>query len=258
MKAINTVLSAVALCLLIAFLSIQWKLRSVAEPVDRQLARMAPSSHVDAAPALPMALESDSEAVAAKHRRDTWEEAAPVAVLASDRFSEDRMAYELETARAVLPAVFPDLAKALGLTAAEEEMLSAVLAKQVVARRLSAEVGRGNDKGSHEGRRDQALQTRQQNEAEIAGVLGGKYAKWVDYKGTIPARMQVRALQESLGADAIADFQREHVVHALAAQLEATGGMQDRAMRNSQLVLAVAPFLTSQQADRFRKLLDTQ
>jgi hypothetical protein len=185
--------------------------------------------------------------------------------------------------RAALAQQFPDLAAELRLSTAEAEKLMDLLARQ--ATDLTGDVfgvmGGGNSAAAQESQR-KMIEKQLANEKEIARTLGSRYPAWQEYQGTATARQQVSQLRALLGTgeDALSEAQSKPVIAALGTeQTRINKEEQDRmsssarssqninvledqlksmSAYNSRLVSAASSHLTSNQLDRYKRMLEQQ
>jgi hypothetical protein len=169
------------------------------------------------------------------------------------------------TIRMRLPQQYPDIGKELHLSPEEVEKLFDLLAKQQSGQ-LTTALSASDPQA--------AQQKRQENEAELTAMLGGRYSQWQTYQETLPTRRQVNQLQTMLGAsgNTLSDTQTNPLITALASeQKRIDQEMQARypgnvlqqrlqgATESSQRLLNVAATqLNPQQLDGYKKMLDQQ
>lgn len=168
--------------------------------------------------------------------------------------------------RGLVESSFPDLDQVLGLTTAENDKLIDLLTMQQL---------RGSSTLAPEHESAQEREARQQrgqetNGAELQALLGSKYPKWQDYQETVTIRLQGRDLRvvlESAGI-ALTQTQERTLIDALVAELRS---INQTAQRNSlgvpvqlrpesreRLLYAATPYLSMQQLDQYKALLERQ
>lgn len=149
--------------------------------------------------------------------------------------------------------LYPDLGKALSISAEEESQLYSLLERQ-----LANQIPQRNDETSI----PDFARTRRENQAEIASLLGYKYSQWQEYELEAPSRRDMRDLHAVLNANEtpLTDAQEVSVLRALitATQLIRQGGdVPGPSPRNVQRYLeAVSPHLTPQQFEAFQKMME--
>lgn len=172
--------------------------------------------------------------------------------------------------RARLPQKYPELGKALGLSQDALNRLYDLIAQQDV--RGLAEVK--SQRGSEGVSTHSPLDRLQRNEAEISELLGNKYEKWKEYKAELPSRQQVRDLRSVLQANSmpLGEAEAQSLLSALSiAQkriyedqsiaMQRGGGKSTANSRfsddnNRKLLDAAGPYLTPQQLEAYRKMLE--
>ncbi|MEO8313470.1 MAG: hypothetical protein ABI645_01635 [Pseudomonadota bacterium] len=191
--------------------------------------------------------------------------------------------------RMMLPQRFPDIGKELGLTPAETEKLFDVLAKQQMGQTtLGLDVLSGNGMPDSAAMQEKTRKLQQDQQAELAALLGDKLPQYQNYQKNLPMRRQVSQLQSTLGTgnNALSDTQAKPLISALAA--EQTRIQQDRsnaprpaqpqqrltpqqvmeqqterqiarAAEDSRRMISVATsYLNPQQLESYRKMLEQQ
>lgn len=175
--------------------------------------------------------------------------------------------------RAQLPVKYPDVAESLGLSKDEAEKLFDLLAKQYDELRRDVRVA------STEGETSLQVIGRKSAEGqnELALLLGDKYAQWKQYLSEQPTRQQLRdlaAVLNSSGIPQLTDSQNRSVVYAL---MEAQKRFEQESMksvppaeartrvrnvyspeRNVKLLEAASSYLTAQQLDAYKEMLERQ
>jgi hypothetical protein len=185
-------------------------------------------------------------------------------------------------ARMVLPQLYPDLGKALGLAPAEEEKFFDMLARQQTAgsEDTLASLGGGTpDRATMEERQRKAMERQQANQAEMTALLGSRMPKWQDYQATLPARRQVSQLQSSLGTGkTLNDAQSGSLIAAINAeqariqqdrrnaprpaagppQNAGEAQLQRVTENNRRLLSAATPHLNPEQLESYRRMLEQE
>lgn len=152
-----------------------------------------------------------------------------------------------------LSAQYPDIDEVLQISPEQVNRLFDLLTKQYIEGRRDRNATAGS----------KALADRQKaNEAQIATLLGKKYAKWPEYKAGLPGRVQARDLGAALIAYDIplTDAQVEPLIAALNAvqgQLAASGGPYTPESHR-KLMDAASAHLSAEQLEVLQKLLDRQ
>jgi hypothetical protein len=188
----------------------------------------------------------------------------------------------LTQARMFLPRMYPDVAKALGLTPAEEEKFFDMLARQQAeasSDTLGALGGGTPDRATQEELQRKAMARQQANQAELTALLGGRVTQWQEYQASLPARRQVSELQTSLGTGkTLSDAQSSSLIAAINA--EQTRIQQDRRNEprpapgtqqnfaeaqlqrvtesNRRLLAAATPHLDPEQLASYRRMLEQE
>jgi hypothetical protein len=174
-----------------------------------------------------------------------------------------------------LRRVYGDMPAALGLDSSQTDKLFNLLADSQVKARDEM---RSNEAGS-EGRQANQDATRQQRDAAIADLLGPeKAAEFQSFEKSIPARMQVNRIGESMAAANVplSEAQRTSIIAEVIAEQEAgpppsrtdANGMNDedfqaryldwQADYSNRVQLRVEPLLTAEQAALYRQALEVQ
>ncbi len=174
-----------------------------------------------------------------------------------------------------LRRTYADMPAALGLDASQTDQLFNLLADSQVKVR--------DELRSNEAGRDgwQAIQddARQQRDAAITDLLGpDKAAEFQSFEKSIPARMQVNRIGESMAAAKVplSDAQRSSLISAVMAEQQAgpppsrteANGMNDadfearyldwQADYSNRVQLRVEPLLSAEQATLYRQALEVQ
>lgn len=189
--------------------------------------------------------------------------------------------------RMILPSQYPDLAKELGLTPAEEAKLFDLLIKQQTS---TASIGldmlAGNapmDAAAMQQRQREVQELERANRAELTTMLGDRMPKWEEYQRTLPMRQQVNQLRTSLGTgnNALSDSQSRSLMSALAAeqaqiqqdrrnaprqpqqgppnpQANIERQLQRMAEDNQRMISVASSHLNPQQLEGYRNLLEAQ
>lgn len=187
--------------------------------------------------------------------------------------------------RMMLPQQFPDLAKELGFTKAEEEKFFDLLVKQQAAlsgEALGALGAAGGDPAQMQELQRKVREQQQAQQAELNTMLGSKAPLWQEYQKTLPVRRQVNQLQSALGeGNALSASQSKALMTTVAAEqariqedrinavrTAAAAGTRvpnspdDQLKRelenNERLVNAASSQLSPQQLDAYKKLLQQQ
>jgi len=191
-----------------------------------------------------------------------------VAETAADRDNR-RLQQEIRVRRryAEMPAV-------LGLDTAQADKLYDLLADYRIA---EYEGGRSYE-GDQLGRQSVENATRQQRDAAIDALLGpDKAAEFQSFEKSIPARMQVSRIGESMAAASVplSETQRTGMITAVMAEQEVTppperfvDGVRDpdydarfldwQADYSRRVQASVEPLLTSEQARQYRAAVQSQ
>ena len=173
-----------------------------------------------------------------------------------------------------LRRVYADMPAALGLDAAQADKLFDLLADNQMAASTDARRYAGDPAGA------QSLDAaaREQRDAAIEALLGpDKAAEFQSFEKTIPARMQVGRIGESMAASNVplSEAQRNSLITAVAAEQEAapppqrpTEGNGDadyetrfldwQADYSRRVQARIEPLLTSEQAARYREAVEAQ
>jgi hypothetical protein len=169
--------------------------------------------------------------------------------------------------RALLPMQYPDIDKELNLSTQELSQLFDLMSQQAMRRRSgSSPPLAGQD----------ALQayTRQmqENEAEVASLLGSKYPRWQAYNKELPMRQQMRDLTAALDAQGLqlregqsAPLLAELIAVQEQMELYSTPTSQPYGPQlapryteesTQRFVAAASPYLTPQQLTAYQQLLN--
>lgn len=184
--------------------------------------------------------------------------------------------------RMILPRQYPDLAKELDLSPAQEEKFFELLARQQADTRAETQRVRDSgpqDRAAIEERQRQAQERQRTHQAEVAAVLGAKVPEWQEYQRTLPVRRQVQLLKASLGSggNALTDMQSRPLIQALAveqARIQDEGRSAPRAggtpqefreqqlqrtmERNRRLLGVASSHLNPQQVESYRRMLEQE
>jgi hypothetical protein len=157
--------------------------------------------------------------------------------------------------RASAPSQYPDLEQALDLSPEEVNRLFDILSQRATNAAAPPNAG------------ESALQIFQREgqarEAEIAALLGSKYAQWKTYKQELPARHQVKDLEAVLDASGtpLSDERARSLVSAITSAVKAydqQNGPGESPEKRRIRVDAASAYLSPQQQEAFRKMLDRQ
>lgn len=184
-------------------------------------------------------------------------------------------------ARMSIPEMYPGVGRELGLAPAELEKFFDVLARQQsdrAAETMAISDSQPQDAAARQELQRKLAQLQQTSEAEVKSTLGGKYPQWQEYQKTLPTRRQVGELQVSLGsgANALSDSQARPLITALAAeqtriqedrrivqqpvatnaQARREAQQQRRSEEIKRLLNAAASYLTPQQLEGYRRMLE--
>jgi len=185
--------------------------------------------------------------------------------------------------RAALAQQFPDLATELRLTPVEEEQFMDLLARQASGMTGDAlgMISGGSGEAAQENQR-RMIEKQLAGEKEIARVLGSKYPAWQEYQGTAAARQQISQLRSLLGSgpDALGEAQAKPLIAALGVEQARINKEEQNRMstalrsaqkinvledqlksmsaHNERLVGTASSHLTSNQLDRYKRMLAQQ
>lgn len=160
--------------------------------------------------------------------------------------------------RTQLTISHPDVGEALELSAREMDQLFDVLARQFSDMVFASA-------GVAESDRVQALARRlEANHVELVALLGNKYPKWQSYSAELPARWQLKELDAALAPAGmpLTSAQVDSLVpmltaaHDLNRQQRLAQPEQTDPGANRRLLEAAASYLSPQQLESFRQLLE--
>jgi hypothetical protein len=186
--------------------------------------------------------------------------------------------------RMMLPQQFPDLAKEMGFSKAEEEKFFDMLVRHQAALTgdaLGAMSGGGMDRAQQQELQRKMRELQQTQQAELNTTLGSKLPLWLEYQRTLPLRQQVNTLQGVLGeGNALTASQSKSLMTTLAAEqgriqedrrnaprpapgTAPPGNPIEEQVRratedNARLVTAASSQLSPQQLESYRKMLQQQ
>lgn len=192
------------------------QLRSEREQNRELLARVAtlesarPLQQTMALPAAPAITPEDpaapaGQAVAPPAARKPAERAANPLMAGMQQMmnSPEGQEFTRSMTRAMLPQMYPDLAKELNLTPAEAEKLFDLLAKHqndLGMESMGLLGGGPQDPAAMQDMMRKVDEKQRANEAELAAALGSKYPQWQEYQSTQAARQEVNQLREALSS----------------------------------------------------------
>lgn len=116
---------------------------------------------------------------------------------------------------------YPDVATALALTPQQTDDFFELLAAQQLRAMETARLGPPADEANQREQLQRLQELQQQNEAELAALLGADKAQaWKDYQRSMGARIQVRELRTLLAdtSEPLRSSQAEPFIAALAAE----------------------------------------
>jgi hypothetical protein len=164
--------------------------------------------------------------------------------------------------RGKMPTEYPDVGKVVGLSPDEVTRLYDLLTEQAV-RQLTLDTSVPGSLDAHA----------QSERNELASLLGSKYEKWQKYTTELPTRRQMRDLAAVLSAAGtpLSDAQLDLLIPAAVAADETN--TQERAAKfgrrsksfalsryspeaNQKMLSAVAGYLTPQQLESYRQMLE--
>lgn len=183
--------------------------------------------------------------------------------------------------RMMMPQQYPDLAKELGMSKAEEEKFFDLLARQQadLSGNALAVMGAGADRAAMQELQRKTREQQQAQQVELNAMLGSKAPQWQEYQRTLPVRRQVSTLQTTLGAqNALTDSQSKSLMAAInteqarirtdrmTAARSGGGAVQNNPEEqlrreqedNARLVSAASSHLSTQQLEAYRKMLQQQ
>jgi len=182
--------------------------------------------------------------------------------------------------RAMLAQEYPDLGEELGLAPDELDKFLDLLADQQADLAADAPPMNGLDPAAMRELAGKAEERRVADQAAIAAMLGDKYTQWQSYQKTLPARQQVTQLRSQLAASGstLPEAQVRPLMAALDAEMKRIDqdsmgtpprrkltqqeqmdlDMQREVDGNRRLVTAATPYLSAQQLDSYRQMLDRQ
>lgn len=224
-----------------------------------------------ATPAMPATEPAVAKPVepASKPSATTDSARASVDAIRANMGSPESIARTRALQRAQMPAQYPDVGKALGLSPQEVEKLFDLLADQS-AERSRIVAGNRPDTGP------QALGNQMsQEQTQLADLLGDKFSQWKEYNTQLPTRRQVKDLGAVLTAAGapLTEAQAGSLIPAVtAAEKENTRQRMPQSgpasllasmnrfspEANQRILDAAAPHLTPQQLDAYRQMLERQ
>jgi hypothetical protein len=166
---------------------------------------------------------------------------------------------------------YPDVDQALGLTTEEADKLLDLIADQRM-RSSSVMVMSPKNAQEREAAQRRARETAEREDAELQALLGSKHVGWKDYQEILPAWVQRRELRAVVNAAGfpLTNTQDDALINALSAeqriinqtrtsttQGNSNGLLAQYTPENRQrLVDAVAPYMSPQQLDGYKGLLE--
>jgi hypothetical protein len=231
-----------------------------------------------AAPALPDALPSSS-AVPVPENASASPQAAKASLQQSiQRALESPEARDFNRImqRSVIAQRYPDMAKALNLSAAQvDQVLDFLAARDVEMSALESRLQRTRDRAAREELMQMIRDKEQAYAAELSGLLGNSYPEWQQYDLASRERQRETYTRQGedrmrsaivAGGNPLSDTQFQSLTAALRAEetrfnQEASGrSMQQQAQRLPELARrqaeVAAPYLDAEQQARLRKYLD--
>jgi hypothetical protein len=181
--------------------------------------------------------------------------------------------------RTMLAQQYPDLEKALGLTAAQAEALLDLLSKQASADAAEQQqlLAEPEDPAERAALYRRINETERTNEREIEGLLGARYGEWQEYQRAAANRQrdemqrrQSQLLRAAVSSERnpLGDAQFESLSAALTAEGrridEASVGQSMRqqldgvAERNRRMAAVAADYLNAEQLAQYRAYLEEQ
>jgi hypothetical protein len=159
--------------------------------------------------------------------------------------------------RAMQSLRFPDAGEALGLSPEQVSRIFDLLTKQDMSRiPLVRPNGEMTDPQI-------VVRQAQENDAELAALLGSKLLQWKEYNRELPARIQVRDLGVVLNStgDPLSDAQIRMLKSALISaqkQIEQLNGARFSPENTQILVNAASAYLSPEQLKAYHQMIDRQ
>jgi hypothetical protein len=181
--------------------------------------------------------------------------------------------------RREMTRMYPDIEQELGITAQEKQKLFDLMADQ--DRDINGMMLAMQDPAAAREMQRKMVEEERTHEAKVSALLGSKYPKWEEYKGTVAARQEVDDLRRTLSAGRIplSETQSTQLVTSFATEMRRNSRderewnsssaalnspdlmretMQREVDSQNRLVDVASRVLSSAQLDRYKRQVEQE